>query len=193
VASDADPLNNFSLTQYGADDFTLASAATVTSVIWRGWYSGSGTPTISDDFTINFYSDASGADVPDALIQSFVIGDPSSRIDTGLIPPEFGHNVFEYVADLGSGINLSSGTTYWMSIYNNTPSNGLEFWAWAGNFSVSTGAQTTVSFDLSIWSPTGGVAEETYFQLGAPIPIPAAAWLFGSALGLLGWMRRKAA
>lgn len=24
------------------------------------------------------------------------------------------------------------------------------------------------------------------------IPIPAAAWLFGSALGLLGWMRRKA-
>jgi len=26
----------------------------------------------------------------------------------------------------------------------------------------------------------------------APIPVPAAVWLFGSALGLLGWMRRKA-
>jgi hypothetical protein len=25
------------------------------------------------------------------------------------------------------------------------------------------------------------------------VPVPAAAWLFGSALGLLGWMRRKAA
>jgi hypothetical protein len=25
----------------------------------------------------------------------------------------------------------------------------------------------------------------------APIPVPAAAWLFGSALGLLGWMRRR--
>lgn len=26
-----------------------------------------------------------------------------------------------------------------------------------------------------------------------PVPVPAAAWLFGSALGLLGWMRRIAA
>lgn len=26
-----------------------------------------------------------------------------------------------------------------------------------------------------------------------PIPVPAAVWLFGSALGLLGWMRRKKA
>jgi len=28
-------------------------------------------------------------------------------------------------------------------------------------------------------------------SLEAPIPIPAAAWLFGSALGLLGWLKRR--
>jgi hypothetical protein len=27
----------------------------------------------------------------------------------------------------------------------------------------------------------------------APVPVPAAVWLFGSALGLLGWMRRRKA
>ncbi len=29
-------------------------------------------------------------------------------------------------------------------------------------------------------------------MVAGPVPVPAAVWLFGSALGLLGWMRRKA-
>ena len=32
-----------------------------------------------------------------------------------------------------------------------------------------------------------GVVSET-----SPVPVPAAAWLFASALGLLGWLRRRA-
>ncbi len=34
--------------------------------------------------------------------------------------------------------------------------------------------------------------EQTAFLL-TPVPVPAAAWLLGSALGLLGWMQRRAA
>jgi len=37
-----------------------------------------------------------------------------------------------------------------------------------------------------------GFFDDATFDL-APIPVPAAVWLFGSALGLLGWMRRKVA
>jgi hypothetical protein len=36
-----------------------------------------------------------------------------------------------------------------------------------------------------------GGGEEMVFEVA--VPVPAAAWLFGSALGLLGWARRRAA
>lgn len=44
-----------------------------------------------------------------------------------------------------------------------------------------------------------GVADPTVsfvmddLTIGAAVPVPAASWLFGSALGLLGWMRRNTA
>jgi hypothetical protein len=178
---------------YVADDFTLSGNALVTSVVWRGIDVGSPSP---DDFTIDFYTDASN---PDALLQSFSIGTPSSRTDTGLDDPAFGFDIFEYVADLGSGISLSSGSTHWVSIFNNTVGDTPDdFWAWAGNISVSTGAIAVESDDQSNWSAINGggptaLSEEQYFQLvSTVVPIPPAIWLFGSSLGLLGWMRRRA-
>jgi len=49
----------------------------------------------------------------------------------------------------------------------------------------------------SIAQESGTAAFDIAFLLGAngispsPVPVPAAAWLFGSALGLLGWARRR--
>ena len=39
--------------------------------------------------------------------------------------------------------------------------------------------------------PMGIGCYDQQFAIFPPIPVPAAVWLFGSALGLLGWMRRR--
>jgi len=52
---------------------------------------------------------------------------------------------------------------------------------------VSTDIGNTLSFDLSAGD---SVTVHTRFEV-TPVPVPATAWLFGSALGLLGWLRRK--
>jgi len=44
------------------------------------------------------------------------------------------------------------------------------------------GDKNAVGFAFNNFSPT---------TVASPVPVPAAVWLFGSALGLLGWMRRK--
>ncbi|MGI9341773.1 MAG: VPLPA-CTERM sorting domain-containing protein [Gammaproteobacteria bacterium] len=52
---------------------------------------------------------------------------------------------------------------------------------------------TAVIDALTGWDGFVALAATARFdlQLGTQVPVPAAAWLFGSALGLLGWVRRR--
>jgi len=63
-----------------------------------------------------------------------------------------------------------------------------------GSVALLSGASTisqNASFTIGNGTPQGsGGAFDMTFQV---IPVPAAAWLFGSALGILGWVRRRAA
>jgi len=49
---------------------------------------------------------------------------------------------------------------------------------------------------VTVYSVSGTISARNY-DIGdvelTPVPVPAAVWLFGSAIGLLGWIRRRAA
>lgn len=58
---------------------------------------------------------------------------------------------------------------------------------------------------LTLWNGIGDIsclgnttknaicANQTYMTFASTVPVPAAVWLFGSAIGIMGWMRRKVA
>ena len=50
---------------------------------------------------------------------------------------------------------------------------------------------TYVEFYNSSSSPFQSVISVDNLMVGSPVPVPAAVWLFGSALAGLGWVRRK--
>ncbi len=88
---------------------------------------------------------------------------------------------------LGNGItpstpdgftNLSaSNFSYWYS----TPS-GTGKTARTGYGGAGRGNADNITGAAAVWAVADG---------DVAVPVPAAVWLFGSALGLLGWMRRK--
>ena len=119
---------------FGSDDFfpqraasevNLLSDATLTGVEWVGSYSGGGQVPGTDNFTIAFHSDDGGSPLSGAPIDSFNVGNQVNRVDSGF-DSSSGADVFEYSADVN--FNLSAGTTYWLSIYDQDATNGGFFW-----------------------------------------------------------------
>jgi hypothetical protein len=161
-----------------ATQFTLTSAATADTVVWRGYAPNYG--SVTDNFTISFYSDSSGS--VGALLGSFSIGTGYTAVDTGLNVGA--DDIYEFTASLGSGMALPTGAT-WLTIYNN------HTWAWQDADIGPYFSQASSSNGGATWFDAG--AKNYYFSLENTVPIPAAVWLFGGALGALGWLKRKAA
>ncbi len=103
---------------------------------------------------------------------------------------EFGH-LFHYGAGttLGSGVtDISPGpfskvqnAAYWSgTVFAVLPNRAWVFRMGLGSQGVDEKGELRFA-----WAVHDGNA--------AVVPVPAAVWLFGSALGLLGWMRRKTA
>jgi hypothetical protein len=128
-----------------------------------------------DNFTIEFYADSSGT--PGTSIGSFAVGNLVSRSDTGLNTGG-GADTYEYVADLGVGVSLSSATNYWISIVNDTTSDTDDSWYWSADLCFSCGYQAgfrSANGTPGNWS-AGASVFKPYWLLSNTnvVPIPAA-------------------
>ena len=132
---------------------------------------------------------------------------PGGTLMTGLNPCTGGSVTLELVADIVFGeefdlqFKMSSSTTVG---FEGTAGGDLAAYAllsdtalWGGTSGVTafvpdgSGGITEFVLPQSVVSVISSTFD--YTNAITPIPVPAAAWLFASALGLLGWMRQKAA
>jgi hypothetical protein len=156
------------------DNFTLASNSTITDVAWTGGYWG-GSPAAISGFTIGFYSDNAG--VPGALLLSDAFsGNGNENL--------FASPIATYSTTLGTAFSAAGGTPYWMSIQATI---GLPpQWGWA----EGTGGNGNA---YEVFRGTGGAtfSDMAFTLSGSTVPEPVTFLLAGSALLLLGSVRRR--
>jgi hypothetical protein len=111
----------------------------------------------------------------------------SSGTQAACMDNEYGH-LFHYGegTTLGSGITTANPSPFvnvlFARYWSGTESADEITEAWMHTFSFGESQENVKIQTDPAWAVHDG---------RAVVPVPAAAWLFGSALGLLGWLRRR--
>ena len=155
-----------------ADDFLLQAGANVFNRIrWTGVYASGNTPNGPDDFTIEVYADDAGVPSAGPPLYTFAVGQPL-KTDTGDDLGAF--DIYAYSAGIAP-LALAPGTTWWLSIVNDTGADADDFWFWAGEGKVGNAQERTSS--QFPWTAAFLFAAD--FELLSEVAEP-------SGLGLLG-------
>jgi hypothetical protein len=162
------------------DNFQLTTDTTITDVHWWGAYADGNVNVAAapDDFTIQIWTD-SGASSPDALLIELALG-TVTRISTGdqILG---GLDVYQYEVYVDA-VTLDANTEYWLTIVNDSVTNGGGGWTWAS--SADTGSHWCVG---EVCATGLEVGRELAFNLTGPtVPEPTAALCFAIGLAVLG-------
>lgn len=141
-----------------ADNFTLAGAQTIRSIVFWGGYGFSNTPQAQDDFVVRFYNDVAGLPGSSPIATSTLRG--LTRTATGALIAGF-VDEYRYEADLVTQVSLSASTTYWISISNDTSIDPDDDWFWEVS-GTGDNAKATSNDTGMTWNPDN---DDHAFQL----------------------------
>jgi hypothetical protein len=165
------------------DDFTLATAASITQVGWSGEYFNPPVRGLITGWTLGIYANNAGQ--PGALLNSTAISGTANETSLGLVG---GFPAYSYLASLGSAFPADAGATYWVSVVPDMAYPPM--WAWQQGVGGNN-----ASYAVFLGSGEVAPMDEAITLYGAdPVPEPGQlATLLVTALGVGGYVLRRRA
>ena len=188
------------------------ASALVANPAWTQTFSGSGGLTAEQWYTANYTPHNGYRDTLNGTLNGGIDTNPASSNFGGLLNPYVGQ--FDAFGNwsMANQAGQASTVQYLTSVSGTSESNPGLGKNWGGNgnhdtavgtgesllgYFMAAGVYTIAASGEACNNTTTACVSPNYsatFSLSVhPVPLPAAVWLFGSALGGLGLMRRKVA